>query len=73
MEKLLMIKLSIKDKSNNYLDNFKDIYKKTSQLRNLEKFYGSLIMISRLYTQMSNAFGRSAKPGRKIGDLFYSE
>jgi hypothetical protein len=45
-EKVLMIKLNIKDKSNNYLDNFKDIYRKISQLRNLEKVYGSLIMTS---------------------------
>jgi hypothetical protein len=43
-EKLLMIKLNIKNKSNNYLDNFKDIYKKISQLRNSGKGYGSLIM-----------------------------
>jgi hypothetical protein len=39
-----MIELSIKDKSNNYLDNFKNIYRKIDQLRNLEKCYGSLIM-----------------------------
>jgi hypothetical protein len=39
-----MIKLSIKNKFNNYLDNFKDIYRKINQLRNLEKCYGSLIM-----------------------------
>jgi hypothetical protein len=44
MEKLLIIKLSLKDKSNNYLDNFKDIYRKINQLRNLEKVYGSLIL-----------------------------
>jgi hypothetical protein len=48
MKKLLMIKLTIKDKFNNYLDIFKDIYRKTSQTRNLEKFYGSLIMTSLL-------------------------
>jgi hypothetical protein len=39
-----MIKLSIKDKFNSYLDNFKDIFRKINQLRNLEKCYGSLIM-----------------------------
>jgi hypothetical protein len=44
MEKVLMIKLSIKDNSNNYLGNFKNIYKKISQLRILENGYGSLIM-----------------------------
>jgi hypothetical protein len=43
-EKLLVIKLSIKDKSNGYLDNFKDIYGKINQLRYLQKCYGSLIM-----------------------------
>jgi hypothetical protein len=68
-DKFLMIKLSLKDKSNNYLDSFKDIYRKISQLRNLEKVYGSLIMTSnlsinpdlaiareRIYPRMSNAF-----------------
>jgi hypothetical protein len=44
MEKLLMIKSSTKDKSNNYLDIFTDIYRKINQLRNLEICYGSLIM-----------------------------
>jgi hypothetical protein len=44
MEKLLMIKLNVKDKSNRYLDNFKDIYGKINQLRYLQKGYGSLIM-----------------------------
>jgi hypothetical protein len=39
-----MIKLSTKDKSNNYLNNFKDIYGKINQLRNFGKGYGSLIM-----------------------------
>jgi hypothetical protein len=39
-----MIKLSIKDKSNSYLDNFKDIYEKINQLRYFQKCYGSLIM-----------------------------
>jgi hypothetical protein len=43
-ERFLMIKLSLKDTSNKYLDSFKDIYRKISQLRNLEKGYGSLII-----------------------------
>jgi hypothetical protein len=36
-EKLLMIKLKIRDNSINNLDNFKDIYRKINQLRNFEK------------------------------------
>jgi hypothetical protein len=47
-EKLIMIKLKIKDDSNNYLDNFKDIFGKTNQLGYFGKCYGSLIMISEL-------------------------
>jgi hypothetical protein len=39
-----VIKLSIKDKSNRYLDNFKNIYGKINQLKYLQKCYGSLIM-----------------------------
>jgi hypothetical protein len=39
-----MIKLSIKDKYNSYLDNYKDIYRKINWLKNLEKCYRSLIM-----------------------------
>jgi hypothetical protein len=85
-EKLLMIRLSIKDKSNNYLDNFKDIYRKVNQLRNLEKCYGSLIMTSilninpdpaivreRIYQDYIHAFGRDAKFGREIDSLPYPE
>jgi hypothetical protein len=79
-----MIRLNIKDKPNNYLDNFKDIYRKINQLRNLGKCYRSLIMtwildinpdpgkdISRLFTWVSSAFGRGAKFGREIGSLPY--
>jgi hypothetical protein len=43
-EKLLMVKLSIKDKSKSFLDNFKDIYGEINQLRYFQKCYGSLIM-----------------------------
>jgi hypothetical protein len=89
MEKLFMIELSIKDKSNNYLVNFKDIYRKINQLKNLRKNYGLLIIISilninldlaiarerisRLYTRMPNAFGRGANFGSEIGGLSYSK
>jgi hypothetical protein len=43
-----MIKLKIRDDSNNNLDNFRDIFGKTNQLGYLEKCYGSLIMTSDL-------------------------
>jgi hypothetical protein len=43
---------------NNYLDNFKDIYRKISQLRNLEKAYGSLIMTSNLNINPDLAIAR---------------
>jgi hypothetical protein len=39
-EKLLIVKLKIKNKSNDHLENFKDIFRKIIQLRYLEKCYG---------------------------------
>jgi hypothetical protein len=58
MEKLLMIKLSIKDNSNNYSDNFKDIYGKINQLGYFEKCYGSLIMTLDLSVNPDPAIAR---------------
>jgi hypothetical protein len=43
-----MIKVKIKDDSNNNLDNFRDTFRKTNQLGYFEKCYGSLIMTSEL-------------------------
>jgi hypothetical protein len=47
-EKLLVIKSNIKDDSNNYLDNFKDIYRKINYLRYLENCYGLSFMLVNL-------------------------
>jgi hypothetical protein len=56
-----MFKLNIIDKSNICLDNFKDIYRKISQLRNLEKGYGSLITTINLNI--------NPNPGKNISTL----
>jgi hypothetical protein len=47
-EKLLVIKLKIKSKSNDYLKNFKDIFRKIIQLRFLRKCCGLSIMLVNL-------------------------
>jgi hypothetical protein len=44
-EKLLVIKLKIENKSNDYLENFKDIFRKIIQLRYLEKCYELSFML----------------------------
>jgi hypothetical protein len=59
-EKLLMIKLKIRDNSNNNLDNFKDIFGKTNQLGYFGKGYGSLIMASKLNINPDPAVALSA-------------
>jgi hypothetical protein len=53
-----MIKLKIKDNSNYYLDNFKDIFRKTNQLGYFGKCYGSLIMTLELNINPDPAVAR---------------
>jgi hypothetical protein len=53
-----MIKLNIKDDSNNFLDSFRDIFRKTNQLWYFGKSYGSLIMTSELNINPDPAIAR---------------